>query len=776
MTVPEETARLERARRFHGARSPRGLADVPHSRLREGYFGRMFRSLPPLEHDEHKLAALGDAMVSDVEIDDPNAPPDTGNNPLIEAGYTYLGQFIDHDITFDPTSRLQRQNDPESLHNFRTPRYDLDSIYGAGPTGEPYLYQDDGVHLRIGTGEDGLPDLPRIDVDRAVIPDPRNDENLIIAQLTLAFMNYHNVVADVLAEKHTQLVCDPAEWLARTQRVVRWHYQWLVVHEFLTRICGEEVVDDVLGAGNGGSGTYPVWTYADGSNPEQDATWVKPNLRFFEWRNSPYIPVEFAAAAFRSGHSMVRDDYAMSEETSGGDDSGDELLLFRRSDDEEDLSGFRRRPKKTAIQWRRFFTFPDDSPEPRLKSNPEVQLSRLINTELVKSLNRLPHALTNRNDPTMQEALPEDAHGARFATDTPAERPVIAMSLAKRNLLRGQALGLPSGQAIAAAMGLPKYLILGCRHFKPAATPAASGAEAKPARCIDEIFWEATPLWFYILKEAEVFNGGKRLGPVGGRIVAEVLIGLLYGDPQSYLRLDPSWTPTAGEFGARKHAVTEKPAFSMPDLLDFSASGSSADGRTGPSNLGFAAALDVDPSHAIGDRALARSIQSVKTGGTKVSIPMNTPLASFVLPKEVWDNLVELEALEDNRPHLFVERLQIRDGNVIPMDCRQSTVVVYVEGKADGARLMFTRAIGTEKNPDARGLVLLYNSEYPSGEEANFTERYELEKGDRILISDATYSITCDDPNGATLIMAGIDTGLICGGRPCPGYDKKPSA
>ena len=126
----------------HG-KVPRGLMTVPRSQFYEGRFGRMFRKLAPLQgYSEDDYRALADTMV-DAGIDA------TGDNPDIPAGYTYLGQFVDHDITFDPTSKLQRDNDPNALQNFRTPRYDLDSVYGGGPVNSPFMYAVDGMHLLV---------------------------------------------------------------------------------------------------------------------------------------------------------------------------------------------------------------------------------------------------------------------------------------------------------------------------------------------------------------------------------------------------------------------------------------------------------------------------------------------------------------------------------------------------------------------------------------------------------------------------------------------------
>src|SRR5215472_15730014 len=119
----------------HGALL-RGLTTVPHSRSFEGRFGRMFRSLPPAQfgltetENTDNLRKLGDALSADFD------PPKDGQDEEesgIPSLYTYLGQFIDHDITFDPASSLQKQNDPDALIDFRTPAFDLDNVYGRGP-------------------------------------------------------------------------------------------------------------------------------------------------------------------------------------------------------------------------------------------------------------------------------------------------------------------------------------------------------------------------------------------------------------------------------------------------------------------------------------------------------------------------------------------------------------------------------------------------------------------------------------------------------------------
>ena len=128
----------------------RGISAVK-SPLFQGRFGRMFRNLPPAQfgasddESDKNLTKLGAAMVSA-----PDTPKDGKDDEEsgIPALYTYFGQFIDHDITFDPSSSLMRQNDPDALVDFRTPRLDLDSLYGRGPDDLPYMY--DGNKFRLG--------------------------------------------------------------------------------------------------------------------------------------------------------------------------------------------------------------------------------------------------------------------------------------------------------------------------------------------------------------------------------------------------------------------------------------------------------------------------------------------------------------------------------------------------------------------------------------------------------------------------------------------------
>ena len=239
-------------------------------------------------------------------ITDPAKSLNNPDNPELSAGFTFLGQFLDHDLTFDPTSSLERQQDPEAIANFRTPLLELDNVYGSGPTASPHLYDQTAEETKFYIEEipdsatktrDGSTkfDVPRNRQLTALIGDPRNDENLIISQLHLAFLKFHNAVIDYVKAEMPELTT-PRERFAEAQRLVRWHYQWIIVHEFLPKTCGQKIVDDVLDKGR----------------------------KFYRWNNEPFIPVEFSVAAYRFGHSQVRPSYR----ANFGASDGDEFFAF----------------------------------------------------------------------------------------------------------------------------------------------------------------------------------------------------------------------------------------------------------------------------------------------------------------------------------------------------------------------------------------------------------------------------------------------------------------
>ncbi len=498
--------------RVHGGPQPRGLESTPESSFDGGRYGRMFRDLPTYDVADGSLVDLGTAMIQPAEPAKERGVPDEDENTAqldgelrLPAGYTYFGQFVDHDITFDPASSLTRQNDPNAIVNFRTPKFDLDSLYGRGPSDQPYLYSD-GIHLALGESVSaslGGPDLPRAASGRAIIGDPRNDENVIVSQLQSVFLRFHNVVVDQVAAEFPGWTS--ADQLKRAQKLVRWHYQWVVVHDYLPRLVGPDVVDDIL----------PGEDYL--TSPTTTVTQQRPRLRFYSYRKNPFMPLEFSVAAYRFGHSIVRPSYfingtALPEPPVDG---AQRIPIFTpdMSQDRGGLNGFKTLPAFWGVDWT-FFLPRITGSDPSDATLP--QPSYKLDAEIATPLSTLPASV----------AAPELVTSAGGAE--------LARSLAIRNLLRGKRLGLPSGEDVSRAMGIEPL------------TPAEVFDDVGVAEDTVKDLSGRTPLWFYILKESEVRAAGECLGPVGGRIVAEVLVGLLDGDHLSYLSVEPNWRPTLG--------------------------------------------------------------------------------------------------------------------------------------------------------------------------------------------------------------------------------------
>jgi hypothetical protein len=205
----------------------RGMYLTSKDRLAEGRFGAMFKKLPAFAPPDDLLEGLARTMVEDQTIPDDD---NLNTSSRLFAGFTFIGQFIDHDITFDNTPLDEQQADPNATVNFRTPRYDLDSVYGRGPVKEPQFYDPadpDRAKLLVKRNVNGVEDVPR-DGNRAIIPEPRNDENLIIVQLHKAVAKFHNQIVDYARAQGMR-----SEWVFETaRRLTRWHYQWAVIHDF----------------------------------------------------------------------------------------------------------------------------------------------------------------------------------------------------------------------------------------------------------------------------------------------------------------------------------------------------------------------------------------------------------------------------------------------------------------------------------------------------------------------------------------------------------------
>jgi hypothetical protein len=462
-------------------------------------FTRMFPHLPPFaETSSALITALLDlgraggpmdardnlgagpiALITDpaLRLNNPDAPL-----PMGTAGSTFMGQFIDHDMTFDAGSRLGVATAPQAATNSRVPALDLDSVYGRGPVVDAALYDPaDRAKLRIGHG--GLfEDLPRLPDGTALIADPRNDEHVVIAGLQCAFILFHNRVVDLLRSRG--LAADTL--FAQARRTVAWHYQWIVVNELLPSYIGAALTRELLWRGR-----------HRGDRDERDG--------------GAAIPVELQGAAYRFGHSLVRPSYRANLRG----DNGTPFFGFifdpsaQGQTDPSDLRGGARAPRR-FVGWQTFFDFADGELKPRKR----------IDTRISTPLFNLPlGAIADGSQPT---------------------------SLAQRNLLRHLTWQLPSGQRIAEQLGVPA--------LAPGHLPELSGYRLGLER--------STPLWYYVLREADVIADGQHLGPVGGRIVGETILGVLRADRESYLNAADEWRPTlpsrAGDGG-----------FRMTDLLTF---------------------------------------------------------------------------------------------------------------------------------------------------------------------------------------------------------------
>jgi hypothetical protein len=438
-----------------------------------------------------------------------------GGASQIPAGFTYLGQFVDHDLTFDKTSVMLGEDvSPAELLQARSPSLDLDSLYGAGPAdpASEKFYEADGVHLKMGktlaaeglAGMDGF-DLPRgagataAAKRKAIIPDPRNDENLAVAQTHLAMIRFHNRVVDTLPSS-----VPPGLRFVKARAKVTRHYQWMLRTDYLPRICAAGVVSSVF---NSGRKAFEVGV------PATDV---------------PTMPIEFSVAAFRLGHSMIRRAYDWNNIFDNG--SGTLDLLFTFSAGSGELGGGSRLLSSWIADFRRLYDF-NEADRADL-AVPEAKLNRAmrIDTTLANPLQSLPG----------------------FSADEG--------NLAFRNLTRAHMVKLATGQQMVTflknkGVNLTKLTTAQIRDGRNGATLEGLTQVQRTALLAD------TPLWFYLLREAEL-NQGKLKG-VGARIVAETFHRAIEGSRTSIVR-DPAWRPTLGP---------DNTTFRMVDLLLFAFEG-----------------------------------------------------------------------------------------------------------------------------------------------------------------------------------------------------------
>lgn len=436
---------------------------------------------------------LGDLM-GNPDRDETAAGNPIGPDSNIPAGYTYFGQFVDHDITLDVSSTIDAVTDANSINNMRSPSLDLDNVYGRGPALDPYLYQFPSsgpitaIKMKLGKNTNNGPggpstsgggsggmvtkttfDVPRIEgTNTAVIGDPRNDENLFVAQFQMAMLRFHNAVVDIVVASGFT-----GDIFVEAKKIVTHHYQWAVVNDFLKRICGATAVSNAL------------------------TSVAAPIGSAFR------MPVEFSVAAYRFGHSLIRNRYWINHT-------------------------FINEPLAKAFEFIR-------NPNLPVRSNWVVDFNAFFQTGI--------------SVPKFNNARKIDSILAGGLEGIPGGSGIMAM-LASRNLRRGLAMGLPSGQATATALG-----------FAPlTAAQLTSGLPANEVAVLNSsggVLKTKTPLWYYVLREAAVLGAGNNLGPVGAKIVADTFVRMLKRDGESYLNKTGGFTPFLPSDAANDFTVTD---------------------------------------------------------------------------------------------------------------------------------------------------------------------------------------------------------------------------
>jgi hypothetical protein len=497
-------------KRFHGMKVP--LLWFPWWLLKSpcaDKFGYMFPA--SVRHSTRlPFDAATQALLNDLGnlIGDPGR--DAGPDSTIPAGYTYFGQFVDHDITLDVSSSIDTAQDARTITNMRSPALDLDSVYGRGPALDPFLYRfpsgampPTAVKLQLGRNRNfgnggplnalNAPAIPtNFDVPRvlsgtdtivtaadstftAIIGDPRNDENVIVSQFHHAMLKFHNQVVELLIS-----AAFPGDIFTEAKKIVTQHYQWCVVHDFLPRVCGAPAVNAAIGNVSAAVG-------------------------------SPFrMPVEFAVAAYRFGHSIIRNGYILNS-----------FLPPAASS----LAGI--------FQFIRVPLLP-------LFSNWAVDFNMFFNTA---------HPV----GASFNNARKIDSVLANGLEAIPGGSGIMAV-LASRNLRRGLAMGLPSGQGAATAFGIAPMTAAQLTAGLPAAEVALLNQNGG-------ILLSKTPLWYYVLREAMVLKNGDELGPVGGRIVAETFVRMLKRDAGSFMNV-PGFVPSLPS--------SVPGTFTIADMLEFS--------------------------------------------------------------------------------------------------------------------------------------------------------------------------------------------------------------
>ena len=487
-------------------------------------FGTMFPNLSAFHYSDQAASDLADTM----ENQNPDAPGTnrgtSDDSAALPAEYTYLGQFIDHNLDFDETVQPTANVDPNSLSNFESFRFDLNNVFGGGPSTDPQLYAADQEHLLVAgtlgtpqadgfptvTGNNGVFDLARDPITgQAILVEPRDDETQILSQISAAFVAFYN---DFI---------DQGDSYSQARQLTEDYYQEMVLTDVLPAYVGQSTIDKYLTIGSHGHVTVNT-----------------PNFP-----NANYTPIEFSVGAYRFGHSLVRNNYHINDIFPTTTDIDANVPIFDVNNFQAgDLSGGAPLPGPNGsdtttctstslcsvpnpsghqIQWKYFV--------PELDADPDeggINFARQTQTTISPALFNLPA---------------ESIAGCPDVAD-----PVCngSGSLIARDFARGNYDGLASGQDVARA--------LGCHVI--------SAPSINPTK--DSVFNSGTPLLYYVLAEAQKLGGRDQvLGCVGKSIVAQTFIRVLWDTPNSILHTnfhpDPSLVPLA----------PEAPKFSFGDLL-----------------------------------------------------------------------------------------------------------------------------------------------------------------------------------------------------------------
>jgi hypothetical protein len=514
-----------------------GASPVPGQNGQPATFGRMFPSLAPLRPDTDpavslaNLAGLADAMLE----------PGGGFDTTLGAAYTYWGQFVDHDVTLDlqpqpdadfsfgGTSARDPLLDPQGnvVSDFESDKLDLSQIYGGGPSVSPQLYASDGLHFLVPANVNGVIDLPRRADGSAIIVETRNDENQILSQLHVALLLFHNNVVDALGITN----------FARAMQTVVRYYQWATLHDFMPALFGQSVIDELA------SGKHQVY------DPGADVA-------------RPIMPVEFSTAAYRFGHSLVRNAYSMNPVISPNNKNA-RNTLFAGVAGATGAAGGTGTPLTPAgdlhggypltldhqIDWRNFH-------EDLFDSSVLGASLQVLKQPGADGLHMIGQSMFGQ-----PPGVPLRGTGAGMPIGGPAGvQPAGSNSIAYRDFVRGFRYLLPSGQDVASAYGLAPI------------DPTVAIPSSVPG------FSTGTPLFFYVLYEAFLNNHASasindfdntgtandfqqaQLGPVGARICVDVLLRLIDLNPHGI---------THGSFSPQPPIAPAAGQFSIADLLTF---------------------------------------------------------------------------------------------------------------------------------------------------------------------------------------------------------------